>query len=106
MLRAVVDVNVLVSAVLSPRGAPAAVVQAWQSGRFEIVASPALFAELEAVASRSRLSERLGDAGRALIDLLRATAILHDDPPAARVRASQSAMSARPMPDPRQPSVT
>ncbi len=84
MLRAVVDVNVLVSAALSPEGSPAAVVGAWRSGRFELVASPALLAELEDVASRPRLSTRLGDAGRALIDLLRANAIQVDDPPAER----------------------
>ncbi len=58
--------------------------QAWQSGRFEIVAPPALLAELEAVASRPRLTERMGNTGRALVDLLQATAILHDDQPAER----------------------
>lgn len=84
MLRAVVDVNVLVSAALSPEGCPAAVVDAWRAGRFELVASPALLAELEAVAARARLSTRLGDAGRALAGVLRATALVQDDPPAER----------------------
>lgn len=84
MLRAVVDVNVLVSAALSPDGPPAAIVDAWRAGGFELVASPALLAELEDVAARPRLSTRLGDAGQALADLVRATALVLDDPPAER----------------------
>ena len=84
MLRAVVDVNVLVSAALSPEGSPAVVVDAWRAGRFELVASPALLAELEDVTARARLSTRLGDAGQALAGLLSATALVQDDPPAER----------------------
>jgi putative PIN family toxin of toxin-antitoxin system len=45
-LRAVLDVNVLISALLSPTGAPARLLLAWQSGGFELIVSPALLAEL------------------------------------------------------------
>ena len=45
-MRAVLDVNVLVSAVLSPTGAPARLLLAWQAGAFELIVSPALLAEL------------------------------------------------------------
>ena len=37
MLRAVLDVNVLVSAVLSATGAPAQLLRAWRDGEFELV---------------------------------------------------------------------
>lgn len=46
MLRAVLDVNVLISAILSPSGAPARLLLAWQAGAFELVVSPKLLAEL------------------------------------------------------------
>lgn len=46
MSRAVLDVNVLISAILSPTGAPARLLLAWQTGAFELVVSPKLLAEL------------------------------------------------------------
>jgi predicted nucleic acid-binding protein len=46
-LRAVLDLKVLISAVLSRGGAPARVLEAWISGRFELLVSPLLLAELE-----------------------------------------------------------
>ena len=45
-MRAVLDVNVLISAILSPTGAPARLLLAWQTGAFELIVSPALLAEL------------------------------------------------------------
>lgn len=45
-MRAVLDVNVLISAVLSPAGTPARLVLAWETGAFELIVSPALLAEL------------------------------------------------------------
>lgn len=39
-MRAVLDPNVLVSALLSPTGTPARIVLAWAEGRFELVVSP------------------------------------------------------------------
>ncbi len=45
-MRAVLDANVLISAVLSRRGAPARLLLAWQAGAFELVVSPLLLAEL------------------------------------------------------------
>ena len=45
-MRAVLDVNVLVSAILSPTGAPARLLLAWRTGAFELIVSPALLAEL------------------------------------------------------------
>jgi uncharacterized protein len=45
-VRAVLDVNVLVSALLAPTGTPARLLFAWQDGGFELVVSPGLLAEL------------------------------------------------------------
>jgi hypothetical protein len=45
-LRAVLDVNIVISAVLSPRGTPAKILQAWLDGEFEFVASEDLLSEL------------------------------------------------------------
>ncbi len=42
----VLDTNVWVSALLSPAGAPAQLVQLWEQEAFEIAFSPALLAEL------------------------------------------------------------
>ncbi len=45
-MRAVLDVNVLISAILSPTGTPARLLLAWQAGAFELVVSPVLLDEL------------------------------------------------------------
>jgi putative PIN family toxin of toxin-antitoxin system len=45
-VRAVLDVNVLISAVISPSGSPARLLRAWQAGDFELIVSPALLEEL------------------------------------------------------------
>jgi putative PIN family toxin of toxin-antitoxin system len=58
VLRAVVDTNVWVSAVLNPAGPPAAVLNAFADGKFELVASEPLLVELRRVLSRPRLVRR------------------------------------------------
>jgi putative PIN family toxin of toxin-antitoxin system len=45
-VRAVLDSNVLISAILSPRGTPARLLMAWQAGAFELVVSPLLLIEV------------------------------------------------------------
>jgi putative PIN family toxin of toxin-antitoxin system len=44
-MKAVVDTNVIVSAVLSATAAPAGVLTAWRQGRFDLAVSPPLLAE-------------------------------------------------------------
>jgi putative PIN family toxin of toxin-antitoxin system len=46
-VRAVLDPNVIISALLSPSGAPARLLRAWPYGRFELIVSPLLLAELD-----------------------------------------------------------
>lgn len=45
-MRAVLDPNVVISGLISSRGAPARVLDAWRTGRFEVVVSPLLLEEL------------------------------------------------------------
>jgi uncharacterized protein len=63
-VRAVLDANVLISAILSPRGAPARLLLAWQAGVFDLVVSPALLAELRRALAYPKL-ERLVPAADA-----------------------------------------
>ena len=67
-VRTVVDTNVLVSGVIS-RGAPHQVLLAWLRGAFQLVASQALYDEIEAVLGRPRIRERyrIGEAEVALL---------------------------------------
>ena len=82
-MRVVLDANVLVSAVISTAGPPRQIVAAWIVGRFELVASPALFEELRDVLDRPRLRRWVSTATAAnFIDGLAEDAEVIDDPPA------------------------
>ena len=59
-MRAVVDTNVWISAILNPAGPPAAIRTALQQGRFMLVSSEPLLAELVRVLARPRFAERYG----------------------------------------------
>ncbi len=59
-MRAVLDTNVLVSAVLSRAGAPGAILRAWRDDRFQLVTSAPLLDELRDVLARPRIVERQG----------------------------------------------
>lgn len=81
MPRAVVDVNVLVSALLKPDTTPAAVLRAWTAGVFELVVSSHLVAELRAATEKPALARRLDLLHvAALVDALETTGMLVDDP--------------------------
>lgn len=65
MRRVVIDSNVLISARLSPRGAPGRLLAAWLAGRFELIVSPALLAEMAGVPCATEvpsLAERRGSS--------------------------------------------
>ncbi|HLF78159.1 MAG TPA: putative toxin-antitoxin system toxin component, PIN family [Dehalococcoidia bacterium] len=59
-MRAVLDTNVLVSAILSRGSPPDTVLRAWRQGAFQFVTSPTLLSELYAVLRRPRIRDRLG----------------------------------------------
>lgn len=80
-MRAVLDPNILISALLSRSGAPARIVARWLAGEFELVASELLLAELERAFAYPKLRARItaADAGE-FVALLRTAAVLAGDP--------------------------
>jgi len=87
-LRAVLDVNVIISALLSRSGSPAAVFRAWQEGRFELIVSPLLLTELERALGYPKLRRRIpAEEAEAVVDWLRRAATVAPDsegPPPTR----------------------
>jgi len=55
----VLDTNVIASATLSPRGAPAEIIRRWEADEFELVTSPPLISEFERVLSYPRVRKYL-----------------------------------------------
>jgi putative PIN family toxin of toxin-antitoxin system len=86
-LRVVLDPNVIISALLSPDGAPARVLVAWREGAFELIISPQLLAELRRALAYPKLRERVDRQDAvALLDWLTRFASLAtdaEDPPAS-----------------------
>jgi hypothetical protein len=71
---AVLDTNVIVSALISPRGAPAQIYRAWQAGRFAYVTSPPLLDELARVLTYPRVRKLLAWSDEERGELLEALA--------------------------------
>ncbi len=80
-MRAVLDVNVLVAALLSPGGAPARLLANWLDGGFELVVSPALLSELQRALAYPKIRTLVStDEARRLVRLLETGALLVRDP--------------------------
>ncbi len=78
-MKVVLDANQFVSAVLVPYGHPAQILQAWQEGRFELVVSPPILAEVRRVLLYPRLQRKHGWSEAevdAFLDRLRAAALV------------------------------
>ena len=58
MLRVVIDTNVIVSGILSRKGAPAEILNAWRQRRFLLLGSPAIVAEVRAVLRYPRIRKK------------------------------------------------
>jgi putative PIN family toxin of toxin-antitoxin system len=79
-LRFVLDVNVLVSALLSKDGAPARLISHWLEGGFELVVSEELLAELTRTLGYPRVQVRVPEEDAAeFVELLRSTASMAKD---------------------------
>ena len=88
-MRAVLDPNVLIAALLSRSGAPAQTVSLWLAGEFELVVSEALLAELERALAYPKVRRRVSeDEADAFVDLLRRGARLASDPAAPARRSA------------------
>ncbi len=80
-MRAVLDADVLISAILSPRGAPARLLLAWQAGAFELIISPMLLAEVRRALGYPKLVRLVPAASAdAFAAWLRGSAVLVPDP--------------------------
>jgi uncharacterized protein len=81
-VRAVLDPNILIAALLSNDGAPAQIVSRWLAGEFELVVSESLRAELSRALAYPKLRTRITtvDADE-FVSLLRHGAVLGADPP-------------------------
>ncbi len=81
MPRIVLDCNVFVSALLSPQGGPAQILDQWAAGGFDLVISPLMLAELEKVLSRPKFRASIDKVHvDALLTGLVEDAVLIDDP--------------------------
>ena len=79
--RAVLDTNVLVSALITPRGASARLLIELRDGAFEMIVSPMLLAELQEVLLRDRFRRYVSPPEvDAYLKLIRDLAVVHDDP--------------------------
>ncbi len=77
MMRVVLDVNVVVSAVLAPNGTPHRLIQAWRLGAFFLITSAGIIAEVEDKLRSPRVDGAYGvsaDDVRAVGTLLRTQA--------------------------------
>jgi putative PIN family toxin of toxin-antitoxin system len=88
-VRAVLDPNILIAALLSPSGAPAPIVARWLAGEFELVVSQALLDELERALTYPKLRARITMRKAAdFASLLRDGAIVAPDPPSPGHRSA------------------
>jgi putative PIN family toxin of toxin-antitoxin system len=80
-LRAVLDANVLISAVLSRSGPPARLLLAWQAGHFDLIVSPGLLAELTRAFGYPKLRRLISaNDAEAYVIWLSRSAVLVPDP--------------------------
>ena len=80
-MRAVLDPNVIISALLSPDGAPARALLAWLRGEFELVVSPLLLAELKRALAYPKLRRRIEpQEARRVMELLSSSAKVAANP--------------------------
>ena len=84
MTEAILDPNVLVAAALNPGGAPAVCLRAHAEGRFDLIVSERLLAELESVLARTKFRAYLSrDEAARFVAALRRVAEIRPDPESA-----------------------
>jgi putative PIN family toxin of toxin-antitoxin system len=80
-VRAVLDVNVLIAALLARDGVPARLLLRWLAGDFELIISDKVLSELRRALSYPRLRSRIAEMdASAFADLLESTATRAPDP--------------------------
>jgi putative PIN family toxin of toxin-antitoxin system len=88
--RAVLDPNVLVSALISPQGASAQLLLEFRAGAFELVTSPQLLEELDDVLHREKFRRYATETElEVYVELIRRESIILDDPEPVPERLSE-----------------
>jgi len=88
--RIVLDPNVLISALLTPRGASARILLHLRTGAFELVTSPALLAELRAVLRRDKFRPYVSlEEAEEFVELIRRESTSMEDPEPPAVPLSE-----------------
>lgn len=81
MIRAVLDSNILVSAMIARGGPPHRIIRAWSEGAFELLVSPKLIAELAGVLARPKFQPQTGEGrAAAYVAAITAGSIWIEDP--------------------------
>lgn len=75
-MRVILDTSVIVSGLISPKGAPAQIIASWLAGEFTLIYTPAMLAELQDVLNRAWLHERLARIPNHIPEFLAAVQIL------------------------------
>lgn len=70
MIRAVLDANVFVSAVLTPRGPAGQILRAWQDAQFQLAVSVPIVQEIERVLQYPKIARRHRWSGKALREFI------------------------------------
>jgi uncharacterized protein len=85
-MRVVLDTNILVSALISPAGNPAAIYNAWEAGRFTLLTCAAHLDELRATLQKPRVAELIKPykAGRLVNQIKRLAEDIGPLPPVER----------------------
>lgn len=79
-MRAVLDPNVLISALLAPTGVPAALIRSWLDGEFELLVSERLLAEVRRALAYPKLRSHVsGEEAEAFVELLREAGMMARD---------------------------
>ena len=67
----VLDTNVIISALLSPKGAPAEIIRRWEAGEFHVVTAPPLMDELRRALAYGRVKKHLKQPRKMVADLIK-----------------------------------
>ena len=80
-MRVVLDVNVLVSAIISPHGSPGKILNLWEKDQFDLILSPAILDELERVIHYPKIQGKYTlpeEQVKQFIDLISSQSIIVD----------------------------
>ncbi len=70
MLKAVLDTNLIISAVITPTGQVSRILTAWRNGLFELITSPQIIEEMRLVLFSEKIKKNRSLSDRRINDLL------------------------------------